>query len=404
MKTHESIRVKALFQISWLMLVFLLLSSAANALQHRTDFVILYLIAIVASVIHLYLLYRYRRIDQASEGLMTILFLVFFSFFLIGEQSSFDVLWVLILPAVANIVGSLRRTQVWIMRFVVLLAAMVLLKSFCSDCLPYEGFALWSLLWAGIFLSGMTLYHKQVQTSLESEIEHYQATLETRIAKAVSEITALNEALELTQSEIIERLGTLGEFRSKETGMHVRRVGMYTKTLALLHGLPRADAELLEKAAPLHDIGKVGIEDSILHKPAKLTPEEFERMKCHTLIGESILGNSDKPLLRLAAEIAGGHHEKYDGSGYPRGLKGTAIPISARLTAIADVFDALCSRRSYKEAWDYAKVKAYFSNERGTHFDPVLVDLLLANFETFLAIFDSNKDSGTPKEIPCENI
>ena len=401
MKTHNGSREKALFQISWLMLVFLLLSILANALQERKSFVILYVIATAATSFHLFYLYRYRNIDRASEAMMGILFLVWFSFFILGTQQTFDILWLLILPAVAVIVGDFRRTRTWIIRFLFLLGSMVLLKTFCSECLPYESFALWSLLWAAIFLSGMALYYKRVQSDLESEIERYQIGLEKKIADAVGEIQALNDDLEATQIEIIERLGTLGEYRSSETGMHVRRVGLYTKTLALLYGIDPQEAEVLEHAAPLHDIGKVGIEDSILHKPAKLTEEEFEQMKRHTLIGEAILGGSDKPLLQLAGEIAGGHHEKYDGSGYPRALSGNAIPLSARLTAIADVFDALFSKRSYKEGWSKEEVVDYFTRERGRHFDPRLVDLFLEHIDTFIAIFNTNRDKHQMKERGC---
>lgn len=384
-------RQKAIRQISGLMLVFLLLSAVANALQGRYDFSILYLFAIAATLIHLFFVYRRPNTPRDAESLMRILFPLFFAFFLIGEHSTFDVLWVLILPAVAVIVEDYRHTRLWVMRFLALLVGLVLLNTLCSRCLPYEGFALWSLLWAGIFLSGMALYYKRDQEMLENEIASYQSGLERKIGEAVREIKALNDDLDATQIEILERLGTLGEYRSKETGMHVRRVGLYTRTLALLSGLDEAEAKVLERAAPLHDIGKVGIEDSILHKPAALTDAEFERMKQHTLIGEAILGGSDKPLLQRASEIAGGHHEKFDGSGYPRGLRGDAIPLGARLVTIADVFDALYSKRSYKEGWSSEEVVQYFENQSGRHFDPELSALFLRNMDRFIAIYDANQ-------------
>ncbi len=151
-------------------------------------------------------------------------------------------------------------------------------------------------------------------------------------------------------------------------------------------------ANLLERAAPLHDIGKVGISDAILNKPAKLTDEEYETMKNHTLIGASILSHSDKPLIQLAAEIAGGHHEKYDGSGYPEGFKADDIPLSARIVAVADVFDALISMRVYKEAWSDKEVKDYFIREKGKHFDPLLTELFLKDFEQFALIYKTNPD------------
>lgn len=401
MKTLSESREKAIVQISWLMLAFLLLSTVANALQGRFDFVILYLVALAATALHLLALYRRRDYDMAAESLMSTLFVTFFMFFLIGEHRTFDVLWVLVLPAVAVIVGKAQRTRVWIIRFLVILGGMVALKTACAACLPYEGFALWSLLWAGIFLSGMALYYKKIQSLLEAKVVEYQSGLEHRIADAVAEIKGLNADLEATQWEILQRLGTLGEYRSTETGMHVRRVGLYTKTLARLAGRSEPECELLERAAPLHDIGKVGIEDSILNKPGKLTDTEFERMQCHTLIGEAILAHSDKALLQLAGEIAGGHHEKYDGSGYPRKRAGDAIPFSARVTAVADVFDALYSKRVYKKGWSKAEVIDYFNAQRGRHFDPVLVDLFLGHIDSFIAIFNAHKDTPQPEEVPC---
>ena len=150
---------------------------------------------------------------------------------------------------------------------------------------------------------------------------------------------------------------------------------------------------MLLVASPMHDIGKVGIEDSILKKPGKLTTEEFEEMKNHSVIGYSILKSSKRAMLRAAAVVAHEHHEKYNGSGYPNGKKGKDIHIFARITAIADVFDALGSDRCYKKAWSLEKIVNLFQEERGEHFDPELTDLFLENLEEFLEIRDSHKDS-----------
>lgn len=202
----------------------------------------------------------------------------------------------------------------------------------------------------------------------------------------------LAQEIEDTQKEIIFTLGEFSEARSKETGNHVRRVAEYSKLLALKYGLPEEEAELIKLASPMHDVGKLGITDSILNKPGKLAPEEFEVIKAHGVLGYEILRSSNRKILQAAALIALQHHEKYDGTGYPDGIKGEDIHIYGRITAIADVFDALGSKRVYKPAWPLDKILEYFTSERGRHFDPLLVDLFLANLEDFLHIRDTFKD------------
>ena len=212
------------------------------------------------------------------------------------------------------------------------------------------------------------------------------------IGKDVSEIIKLHKEIEDTQKDVIFSLGSIGEARSKETGNHVKRVAEYSKLLALLYGLDEVEAELLKIASPMHDIGKIGIPDAILNKPAKFTPEEFEIMKNHAVIGFNMLNGSDRKLLKTSATIAYEHHEKYDGSGYPRGLKGEEIHIFGRITAIADVFDALGSDRCYKKAWELDKILNLFKEERGRHFDPVLIDLFFENLDRFLVIRNTYTD------------
>ncbi len=212
------------------------------------------------------------------------------------------------------------------------------------------------------------------------------------IGKDVSEIIELHKEIEDTQKDVIFSLGSIGEARSKETGNHVKRVAEYSKLLALLYGLDEVEAELLKIASPMHDIGKIGIPDAILNKPAKFTPEEFEIMKNHAVIGFNMLNGSDRKLLKTSATIAYEHHEKYDGSGYPRGLKGEEIHIFGRITAIADVFDALGSDRCYKKAWELDKILNLFKEERGRHFDPVLIDLFFDNLDRFLVIRNTYTD------------
>ncbi len=221
----------------------------------------------------------------------------------------------------------------------------------------------------------------------------------------ISDITSvweLNHEIEETQMEIINTMGMIGESRSRETGNHVKRVAAYSKLLALKYGLSEKEAELLAIASPMHDIGKVGIPDEILHKPGKLTQDEFEIMKRHAEIGYEMLRHSERPILKAAAIVAYEHHEKFDGSGYPRGLKGGEIHIFGRITAVADVFDALGSDRCYKKAWPLEKIVALFKEERGRHFDPVLVDLLLDNLDEFIVIRDRYRDEVPLSEQDAE--
>ncbi|RFB18003.1 HD domain-containing protein [Bacillus sp. HNG] len=210
-----------------------------------------------------------------------------------------------------------------------------------------------------------------------------------RYAESFSENEMLSSELEATQKEILFTLGEITETRSKETGNHVRRVAEYSKLLALKYGLSKEEAELLKSASPLHDVGKIGIPDSILNKPQKLTKEEYEIMKTHTTIGYQMLKHSNRRILDAAAIIALTHHEKYDGSGYPEGLKGEEIPLYGRIAAISDVFDALSTDRVYKKAWEMKRIMEYFKDQKGKHFDPQLVDLFLENINEFVSIKES---------------
>lgn len=202
----------------------------------------------------------------------------------------------------------------------------------------------------------------------------------------------LNKEVENTQKEIIFTLGEIAEARSKETGNHVKRVAEYSKLLALKYGLNEDESELLRLASPMHDIGKLAVPDEILNKPGKLTYEEFEVIKNHSVVGYEMLQNSNKEIMQAAAIIAHEHHEKYNGMGYPNGLRGEGIHIYGRITAVADVFDALCSERVYKKAWPIEEVIELFKKEKGKHFDPYLVDIFLEDFEEFIGIKEKFKD------------
>lgn len=192
--------------------------------------------------------------------------------------------------------------------------------------------------------------------------------------------------LQDTAKELVYNLANAVEARSKETGAHVQRVSLISEHLGLLYGLSDSETTMIKHASPLHDVGKVAIPDSILHKPGKLDKEEWEIMQKHVDYGVEILSNSKRRLMLVAKEIAGTHHEKWDGMGYPNQLQGENIPISGRLTAIADVFDALGSKRSYKEPWSNEDIKAEIASQKGKHFDPTLVDLMLEHWDEFVEI------------------
>lgn len=185
------------------------------------------------------------------------------------------------------------------------------------------------------------------------------------------------DELKRTHLELVQRLGRAAEYKDNETGMHVMRMSHVSGRIALQLGMDEYYAEQLIHAAPMHDIGKIGIPDRVLLKPGKLDDEEMALMRKHPEMGAKILSHSSSPLIRLAHSVALYHHEKWDGSGYPFGLSGEAIPLEARIVAVADVFDALLNKRPYKEAWPVDKAVAEIEAHRGKHFDPAVVDALL---------------------------
>ena len=211
------------------------------------------------------------------------------------------------------------------------------------------------------------------------------------VATAFHNVNLSLEVIE-TQKEIIQTLGEVVETRSQETANHVLRVGKMAHLLALKAGLNSEAAGILRMAAPMHDVGKVGIPDAILNKPGKLTADEYRIMQTHASIGAEILGKSERPLLRAAATVAGQHHEKWDGTGYPQGLMGDGIHVFGRITALVDVFDAMASRRVYREAMDLGEVLQVIRDGRGTHFDPELTDLFLGHLTEFVGIIRAHPD------------
>ena len=201
-----------------------------------------------------------------------------------------------------------------------------------------------------------------------------------------------------TQKEVVLTMGSIAESRSKETGNHVKRVAEYSKILALSYGMSSEDAELLKQASPMHDIGKVAIPDAVLNKPGRFNEQERSIMDTHAELGYNMIKNSQRPLLKAAAIVAYQHHEKWNGKGYPNKLAGADIHIFGRITALADVFDALGSDRVYKKAWSDEKIFKMFKEERGEHFDPKLIDIFFENLSQILEVRDKFKDEYIEKK------
>ena len=233
-----------------------------------------------------------------------------------------------------------------------------------------------------------------------SQFQYQLTDINQVLEEKVKERTIkLQKALEIakeTEYEISERLGKASEFRDLETGMHIKRMSHYSAKLAELVGLPEDEVEIILHASPLHDIGKVGIPDNILLKPGRFEQKEFEIMKMHTTIGGKILEGAEKyPVISAGKIIALQHHEKIDGTGYPNGLKGDEIHIYARIVAIADVFDALTSKRVYKPALDLDVAIGIMKDGSGTHFDSNILNIFLDNLDEFLKIKDMFQDESS---------
>ncbi len=242
---------------------------------------------------------------------------------------------------------------------------------------------------------GSLLKMKQSQ----DQVKRYQAELEAMVRIRTQALRLALENLEESQKtiltahrETLHRLAAAAEFKDADTANHITRMSRYCAALASWLGLHDGETELVEQASPMHDIGKIGIPDSILLKPGALTPEEWKVMQQHTIFGARILGSSSFELLRAGEIIALSHHEKWDGSGYPSGLSGEDIPLFGRICAVADVFDALTSRRPYKDAFSNEVSLDIMKTGRGSHFDPRILDLFLEHFDEILAIKASYVD------------
>ncbi len=217
----------------------------------------------------------------------------------------------------------------------------------------------------------------------------------------VSELKAANRELREAYLDTIHRLALAAEYKDEDTGDHIRRMSRYSALIAEKAGMPAADVQNMLYASPMHDVGKIGIPDSVLLKPATLTDEEYGIMRTHTTIGAKILANSKNEVLRLAAQIAVSHHERYGGRGYPQGLKRENIPLSGRIVAVADTFDALTSRRPYKNPYPVEIASNIIRENSGEQFDPSLVDVFLANIDEVLKI---KAEVGLPEDVSLSDF
>lgn len=230
-------------------------------------------------------------------------------------------------------------------------------------------------------------------TAYQQYLHDHTQHLEKQVAQRTQKLHKALKASKKAEYEIALRLGKACSYRDSETGLHIQRMSLYSEKLAELSGLKGEEQELIRYAAPLHDIGKVGIPDNVLLKNGKLTEEEFETIKEHPIIGSEILSGADEfPVMKVAKIIALQHHEKYDGSGYPNGLKGDEIHLYARIVSIADVFDALTTQRVYKKAFSLEDSLSIMSEGRGTSYDPKLLDLFTKNIQKFINIQEKYQD------------
>jgi len=258
----------------------------------------------------------------------------------------------------------------------------------CLQCGAY-GYVLKPFKTSGILIAVANALRRRML-----ELEHRDR--EDILARKVHEQT---EEIRASREEISYRLLSASEHRDNETGAHVRRIGLFAAEMARILGWDLEGVECIRAAAPMHDIGKIGVPDRILQKDGPLTDEEWILMKTHTTMGANILRDSTVPFIQMGARIAASHHERFDGSGYPLGLQGTQIPLEARLTCLVDVYDALCSKRVYKHAWTEEEALDYLKEQQGRHFDPGILGVFLEHYEAFHRILLDNPDQYAPEEV-----
>ncbi|MDZ7373345.1 MAG: response regulator [candidate division KSB1 bacterium] len=244
---------------------------------------------------------------------------------------------------------------------------------------------------------------KQAYDALREHERQLQETVAKRTAalrKALEEMARANRRTYQAYVDTLHRLALAAEYKDSQTSEHLRRVSLYSTILAAAAGLSPGDVEIIRHAAPMHDVGKIGIPDSILQKPGRLTPQEMETMRQHTVIGAKLLSGSPSRLLQVSAIVALTHHERWDGKGYPRGLAGDQIPVWGRICAIADVFDALTTERPYKEALSFEQALELMREGKGSQFDPHLLDLFESRFDRIVSVAQrTNEDPSSVREV-----
>jgi len=275
-----------------------------------------------------------------------------------------------------------------------------------------SGYEVCAALKADPALAGIPVVFVTALNDTDDELEGFEAGAVDYITKPVSppivrarvrnHLSLVRmEELRASRLEIVQRLGLAAEYKDNETGLHVIRMSHFSRVLGLAAGMTEYEADDLLHAAPMHDVGKIGIPDRILQKPGPLDPDEWKIMQSHATIGAEIIGQHESGMLALARSIALSHHEKWDGSGYPNGLAGEQIPLVGRICAVADVFDALTSVRPYKKAWTEEEAIKLLVEQKGRHFDPTLVDLFIAQMPAIRAIRQRwAEETAEPAPVP----
>lgn len=390
---------RALIKLLQLNLIFLVLAIAGNLVFERWQLAAVHTMALLALSALLWLA-RKTQVARIEHAYLAMMMGYFFSFFWVGQADTFDLIWLTLFPAMAAfVVQTSQRLFQWLVVFQAGLLVMLFAVSQQWLGLTYSPFVLGNLIFASGFISLLAWFNFSYKTKLLAATQTFNQVLEDRVASATQTIAQLNQDLETSQRDVVLRLGEICEVRSKETGQHVQRVSEYSRRLGQLAGLPEADIELLHDAAPLHDVGKVAIPDAILNKPGRYNDAEFAIMREHANIGYNLLKTSTQPLLKMAAIIARDHHEWWDGKGYPNQVSGENISIYGRIVAIADVFDALSFERVYKQAWPDDKIKAYFEQNCGKQFDPVLCQLFLDHYHEFVGLRNAFSQQVEVKQV-----
>lgn len=365
-----------------------------------------YLIMSIDSVIAVILILTFiylrsdRNIAAASTVLLIlILFINFTMMFSGGGLYGSAFVWFFFFPLMSILLKGNRKGIPWIMVHISVIFGYFLYLKISQTPQNYDPEYLVVLSIALILESIMIIYYERVRQSFDRiiirqnrELQELKLELENRVEHETEKNSRLSSELFDMQNDIIFTMGTIGEKRALETDNHVKRVAAYTRLLGSKYGLDEESVMMLEQASSMHDIGKVAISETILLKPDKLNDQEFEIIKSHAELGFNMLKNSHHALLQMAATIAHQHHEYYDGSGYPQGLKGKEIDIFARITALADVFEALGHDRIYQKAWSDEKICTYIKARSGIQFDPKLVDIFFKHIDRFLEIKDQYKE------------